>query len=489
MSRKRQKDILNQIKEHTTLPRQKVRIGRTPIIENAWKVFECVRSQRHRVEPVLEVEYYNESGSGLGPTLEFYALVAQAFKDSTSPRLFLEPPNGLLFPQAYHVDFQKVAPTLLAKPKKDTRANGPAGSAFASRSGLLRAGRAHNSSEWTAPERDERHPLERTFESKLYKHFKLLGMLVAKSLTDQRLMDLRLHPVFWRLVLSDAAREVDVKRQRPGGGGHFPILCPFTDEPNKDEEEDEKKGMEARVTLSYEADIMQVSPSFYNQLQKMKEMKAQGFDLEQLCVIFTVPGPEPLYELRDGGRDMVVTRDTLDEYLQLVGRAMLYSGIALQVHAFREGFELFLPLEALLSFQPVELATQLIAGGDAADNQYWTLDHLKTYIKPAHGYQRDSAPFRYLLEVLSELSPKERRLFCQFATGAPALPLEGFGALKPLLTVVVKETPSPQSPDRNLPSVMTCTNYLKLPRFTSKDVMRERLLVAINEGQGSFLLS
>lgn len=45
------------------------------------------------------------------------------------------------------------------------------------------------------------------------------------------------------------------------------------------------------------------------------------------------------------------------------------------------------------------------------------------------------------------------------------------------------------SSDAYLPSVMTCANYLKLPDYSSKEVMRERLLTAINEGQGAFLLS
>lgn len=38
-------------------------------------------------------------------------------------------------------------------------------------------------------------------------------------------------------------------------------------------------------------------------------------------------------------------------------------------------------------------------------------------------------------------------------------------------------------------AVMTCANYLKLPPYSSKEVLRERLLYAITEGQGSFDLS
>jgi len=43
--------------------------------------------------------------------------------------------------------------------------------------------------------------------------------------------------------------------------------------------------------------------------------------------------------------------------------------------------------------------------------------------------------------------------------------------------------------DADLPSVMTCANYMKLPPYTSVAACRDRLLYAVSEGQGSFDLS
>ena len=40
-----------------------------------------------------------------------------------------------------------------------------------------------------------------------------------------------------------------------------------------------------------------------------------------------------------------------------------------------------------------------------------------------------------------------------------------------------------------LPSVITCANYLKLPPYSCKAVLKERLLNAIREGSVSFDLS
>ena len=43
--------------------------------------------------------------------------------------------------------------------------------------------------------------------------------------------------------------------------------------------------------------------------------------------------------------------------------------------------------------------------------------------------------------------------------------------------------------DGDLPSVMTCANYIKLPPYSSKETACARILFAIREGQNSFDLS
>lgn len=65
----------------------------------------------------------------------------------------------------------------------------------------------------------------------------------------------------------------------------------------------------------------------------------------------------------------------------------------------------------------------------------------------------------------------------------------GFKSLTPLLTVVCKASEPPYTSDDYLPSVMTCVNYLKLPDYSTLEILRERLQLAIREGQGAFHLS
>jgi E3 ubiquitin-protein ligase TRIP12 len=83
------------------LQRQKVRISRKHILESAVKVFELYGSS----SSVLEVEYFEEVGTGLGPTLEFYSLVSKEFarkdlkiwrdSDLLSPSPYVGHPTGL----------------------------------------------------------------------------------------------------------------------------------------------------------------------------------------------------------------------------------------------------------------------------------------------------------------------------------------------------------------------------------------------------------
>jgi E3 ubiquitin-protein ligase TRIP12 len=88
------------------------------------------------------------------------------------------------------------------------------------------------------------------------------------------------------------------------------------------------------------------------------------------------------------------------------------------------------------------------------------------------------------------MSEGQRRLFLRFLTGNPTLPAGGLQGLKPAISVVRRESEtSGVSSDSYLPSVMTCVNYLKLPPYSSREVLEQKLNVAIRQGQAAFHLS
>merc|ERR1712108_63078 len=74
-------------------------------------------------------------------------------------------------------------------------------------------------------------------------------------------------------------------------------------------------------------------------------------------------------------------------------------------------------------------------------------------------------------------SPGQRKAFLQFTTGCSSLPPGGLANLHPRLTIVRKI----EAGDGSYPSVNTCVHYLKLPDYSSEEVLKERLLAATNE--------
>eukprot|EP00983_Pelagomonas_calceolata_P065534 1148620-Pelagomonas_calceolata.AAC.1 len=121
------------------------------------------------------------------------------------------------------------------------------------------------------------------------------------------------------------------------------------------------------------------------------------------------------------------------------------------------------------------------------------------------GYNPNTPVVRWFFEVLSELSKEDLALMIQFITGTSKVPLEGFKALQGIggpqkfqihkvcvcesvCSCVYGEHASTcalkaYGPPGRLPSAHTCFNQLDLPEYESKEVLRERLLMACHESQ------
>ncbi|KAJ7799117.1 hypothetical protein B0H14DRAFT_2904219 [Mycena olivaceomarginata] len=390
------------------LQRQKVRISRKHILESAVKVFELYGSS----SSVLEVEYFEEVGTGLGPTLEFYSLVSKEFarKDlkiwrdgdaaGTSP--YVDHPSGL-YP-------------------------------------------APISSEDIAS--DGGH--KRTHI------FRVIGQFVAKAMLDSRIIDLSLNKIFLKIVLGEEVpltvatlRLVDISLAN---------------------------------SLDKIQSIVSTRAQAENDKLKRKVALLETVSIDDLALDFTIPGYD--IELRPGGRDIAVTADNVEEYIREVLDAIIGQGAQLQAKAFREGFSKVFPISDLQAFSADELV--LLFGNSEED---WSVETLSEALKADHGFNGESRAIRDLVEILTEYDATTRRNYLQFVTGSPKLPIGGFRGLNPLLTVVRKPHEAPLTADDYLPSVMTCVNYLKLPEYSSKEIMREKLRVAIQEGMGSFHLS
>ncbi|THH11305.1 hypothetical protein EW145_g739 [Phellinidium pouzarii] len=384
------------------LQRQKVRISRKHILESAFKVFELYGSS----SSILEVEYFDEVGTGLGPTLEFYSMVSKEFArrdlkiwrdaDTTHPGVYVLRPTGL-FPA-------------------------PVGSLEGTSDGG---------------------------EKRTYV-FRIIGQFVAKAMLDSRIIDMTFNKIFLKMIL----------------------------------------GEEVPLTI---ATLRHIDPTLANSLMKLQafvkpsasndvKMETEIKSIEDLMLDFTLPGYD--IELRPGGRDIAVTTENVQEYIREVLDVTIGKGVEFQAKAFREGFSKVFPVFDLQAFSAEELG---IVFGSADED--WSFETLMEAMKADHGFNVESPTIRNLASVMAEYDASTRRKFLQFITGSPKLPIGGFRSLNPPLTVVRKPHEAPLTADDYLPSVMTCVNYLKLPQYSSKTVLRQKLETAMMEGVGSFHLS
>ena len=216
----------------------------------------------------------------------------------------------------------------------------------------------------------------------------------------------------------------------------------------------------------------------------MESLNSDNGPIEDLHLDFTLPG-YPHMELRKGGKDLCVTSANFEQYVSLLSHWILVEGVAKQMEAFREGFDSVFKSSQLQLFYPEEME-QLFCGSNYVQ---WDIRSLSDCCHPDHGYNLESNCIKWLFQVLTSYNCEDQRKFLQFVTGSPCLPVGGLKSLTPPLTIVKKTFEPGENPDDYLPSVMTCVNYLKLPDYSSIEIMNMKLKIAANEGQQSFHLS
>ncbi|KVI00005.1 HECT-like protein [Cynara cardunculus var. scolymus] len=288
--------------------------------------------------------------------------------------------------------------------------------------------------------------------SEVIRKFFLLGQVVAKALHDGRVLDLPFSKAFYKLFFGQELTVYDIQSFDPDLG---------------------KTLIEFQALVQRRKYLESVRENSTAELDSC----FRGTKIEDLHLDFTLPG-YPDYILASGPNKEMVNATNLEEYIDLVVDATINSGISRQMDAFKSGFDQVFQMKHLQIFTDEELE-RLLCG----ESETWNSNQLSDLIKFDHGYTASSPPIIHLLEILQEVDYEQQRAFLKFVTGAPRLPLGGLSSLNPKLTIVRKHCD--KLVDADLPSVMTCANYLKLPPYSTKETMKEKLFYAITEGQGA----
>jgi len=180
--------------------------------------------------------------------------------------------------------------------------------------------------------------------------------------------------------------------------------------------------------------------------------------------------------LKENGENINVTIDNIEEYVTLTANLYLSNGIAAQAAAIRTGFNMFFQISNLSVFTVHELERTL-CGIPEDLTQNWTKQELLDNIDASAECERT---LNHLVNVLISFSIEQRRSFLRFLTGSPRLPVGGWKALNRKFTLSLKK--DLLNPDLHLPSVNTCFLRLKLPEYTTEEILREKLIYAMENG-------
>ncbi|KAK6487232.1 E3 ubiquitin-protein ligase HERC2 isoform X2 [Huso huso] len=142
-----------------------------------------------------------------------------------------------------------------------------------------------------------------------------------------------------------------------------------------------------------------------------------------------------------------------------------------QVSAVREGMARVVPVPLLSLFTGYELETMVCGSPDIPL-------HLLKSVATYKGVEPTAHLIQWFWEVMESFSNTERSLFLRFVWGRTRLPrtIADFRGRDFVVQVLDKYNP----PDHFLPESYTCFFLLKLPRYSCKQVLEEKLKYAIH---------
>ncbi|ETI37863.1 hypothetical protein F443_16266 [Phytophthora nicotianae P1569] len=186
---------------------------------------------------------------------------------------------------------------------------------------------------------------------------------------------------------------------------------------------------------------------------------------------YEVFGEVKTVELKPGGSSIPVTNDNREEYVALYVDYVLNRSVSRQYAAFHHGFHQVCNDEVLSMFRWEEL--QLLICG-SSDLDFEALEEATHY---EDGFTDDSTIIRDFWTIVHALPLEDKKKLLRFATGSDRVPIRG---LSNLVFVISRNGPDS---DR-LPTAHTCFNHLLLPEYSSREKLKERLLLAINQAEG-----
>ncbi|ESN95343.1 hypothetical protein HELRODRAFT_114744 [Helobdella robusta] len=220
-------------------------------------------------------------------------------------------------------------------------------------------------------------------------------------------------------------------------------------------------------------DLKELQPTTARGLQTLLDYKNNDIT-EVFALTFEITrdhyGKVLTIPLVENGSSIEVTNENKMEYVDAYVDYIFNKSVLDQFTAFSHGFLKVCGSRILELFQPLELQAMVIG------NENYDWDELEANAAYKN-YDKNDEVIKFFWQAFRELTLEEKKKFLLFLTGCDRIPIHGMKAIK--LTIQMMGG----SLDL-LPVAHTCFNILDLPRYQTKEILKKKLLQAIEHTQG-----
>jgi E3 ubiquitin-protein ligase HUWE1 len=236
--------------------------------------------------------------------------------------------------------------------------------------------------------------------------FKFIGRIIGKALYEGRVLDCHFSRAVYKNILS---RSVSIK------------------------------------------DMETLDLDYYKSLLWMLENDITDIITETFAIETDDFGEKQVIDLIPGGRDIPVTQENKEQYVQRVVEYRLVESVREQLDNFLKGFHEIIPrdLISILNEQELEL---LISGLPEIDVDEWKNN------TEYHNYSASSSQIQWFWRAVRSFDKEERAKLLQFVTGTSKVPLNGFKELEGMNGVSKFNIHRDYGNKDRLPSSHTCFN-------------------------------
>mmetsp|Transcript_12724 Transcript_12724/g.16608 ORF Transcript_12724/g.16608 Transcript_12724/m.16608 type:complete len:804 (+) Transcript_12724:296-2707(+) len=235
-------------------------------------------------------------------------------------------------------------------------------------------------------------------------------------------------------------------------------------------------------------DIEMVDNSVFTSIEKLKEYRDNGADVEDLCLDFSISetclGVVTTKELIPDGAEIVVTNNNLDEYIEAVIKYYLMERTRPQMTELMLGFYDVFDEGLLTIFDSQELEL-LLCGLPEIDLEDWK-NH--TLYSGKFEHVKHHKVIEWFWETIeAEFDAEMRAKLLQFVTGTSGVPAQGFEVLQGNDGNIRKFTLHGIGTDVSFfPRAHTCFNRLDLPIYKSREELSEKLILLTQMDSSDF---